>query len=152
MRSLQTWLRLCDWSSIMIPGIFFFPWNFGNVTFSSRVSSKITIMLKISLASYWTIPTPHHPSKTSSWSSVVLVNVEERNVQKQDDHTAQGSSVLDLAHWPKWFSFKRKGATMKQDDKWRRIMEISVSPSGEKNRPLSYAASLVSNICFGFLE
>lgn len=62
----------------------------------------------------------------------MLVNVEERNVQKQDDQSVRGSSVLDLAHWPKGFSFKRKGATMKQDDKWRRIMEVSVSPSGEK--------------------
>lgn len=31
-------------------------------------------------------------------------------------------------------------------------MEVSVSPSGEKNWALSYAASLVSNICFGFLK
>lgn len=81
----------------------------------------------------------------------MLVNVEERNVQKQDDQKVHGSSVLDLAHRPKQFSFKRKGATMKQDDKWR-ITEVSVSPSGEKNRALSYAASLVSNICFGFLK
>lgn len=60
----------------------------------------------------WTITMPH-PSKNSSWSPVALVNVEERNIQKQDDQTLQGSSVLDLAHWPNGFSFGRKGATMK---------------------------------------
>lgn len=62
----------------------------------------------------------------------MLVNVEERNIQKQNNQMVQGSSLLDLAHWPKGFSFRRKGATTKQDDKWRRIMEVSVSPSGEK--------------------
>lgn len=110
---------------------FYFHWNFwNNILFKGklysygRVENITSILLNYNYA-----------TQSQQILKLILSSACQRlgkEHTEEDDQTVKGSSGLDLAHWPKWFSFKRKGATTKQDDKWRRIMEVSVSPSGEK--------------------